>query len=269
MTDTLVTNVEMSNSLAVLAARIKAEHEAVSTALKDSVRHAITAGESLAEAKEQVPHGQWLPWLRDHCTMSERTAQLYMRCAKNRAAIEESQIRNAIADLTLNEAAAILMLSSDVRKLLAFAKRAESADPEELIELCAAAGIAVIRHNPFGAKEWSELSDAETLEWTLWVLFGVKELRVSAEEAAYHADRYQSRGWSLTTGWYGDEGDKYRKRWGLGEIPQSAKDAWFAFLENNRGRTLDDVEAEINRLDEARAADLFSSPKPQRRRGAP
>ena len=51
------------NSLPDLAARIKAEHEAVSTALKESVAHAIAAGELLIEAKAQLGHGQWLPWL--------------------------------------------------------------------------------------------------------------------------------------------------------------------------------------------------------------
>ena len=78
-----------SNHLIDLAARIKAEHEAVSVALKDSVRHAIEAGSLLLEAKEQLKHGQWLPWLRDNCTMSERTAQLYMRCAKSCEDIEK------------------------------------------------------------------------------------------------------------------------------------------------------------------------------------
>jgi hypothetical protein len=34
---------------------------AVSIALKDSVRHAIAAGELLIEAKGQLKHGQWLP----------------------------------------------------------------------------------------------------------------------------------------------------------------------------------------------------------------
>jgi hypothetical protein len=62
------------NSLPDLAARIKAEHEAVSTALKESVRHAIAAGELLIEAKDRLKHGEWLPWLKDHCTISERTA---------------------------------------------------------------------------------------------------------------------------------------------------------------------------------------------------
>ena len=60
----LMTDIEISNSLADLAGRIKSEHEAVATALKESVRHAIVAGELLIEAKGQVPHGQWLPWLR-------------------------------------------------------------------------------------------------------------------------------------------------------------------------------------------------------------
>ena len=47
-----------SNSLPDLAARIRNEHEAVSSALKDSVRHAIAAGELLIEAKAQLKHGQ-------------------------------------------------------------------------------------------------------------------------------------------------------------------------------------------------------------------
>src|SRR5271163_3492730 len=112
---------QFSNSLVDLAARIKTEHTAVSSALKESLRHAIAAGELLLEAKDQVPHGQWLPWLQKHCSIFERTAQLYMRVAKNRAEIE-NQIRNDVADLTLNEATALLALSSDVRKLLQFAK---------------------------------------------------------------------------------------------------------------------------------------------------
>jgi hypothetical protein len=50
--------VAASNSLADLAARIRAEHESASAALKDSVRHAISAGKLLIEAKTQLGHGQ-------------------------------------------------------------------------------------------------------------------------------------------------------------------------------------------------------------------
>ena len=74
-TTTTITPLEASNSLADLAARIKIEHTAVSVSLKQSVQHGIAAGALLLEAKAKLnKHGQWLPWLRDHCSMSERTA---------------------------------------------------------------------------------------------------------------------------------------------------------------------------------------------------
>src|SRR5437016_6783694 len=88
-----------SNSLVDLAARIRAEHEATALSLKRGVEHAIAAGELLLEAKAQVPHGKWLPWLAEHCAMSERAAQLYMRVAKHRTALEAKT--QCVADLTL------------------------------------------------------------------------------------------------------------------------------------------------------------------------
>jgi Protein of unknown function (DUF3102) len=86
-----ITTIEASNSLAELAARIVAEHTAIRGLLSESVVHAMGAGDLLIEAKSQLKHGQWLPWLRDHCHISERTAQLYMRCAKNRARSRSKQ----------------------------------------------------------------------------------------------------------------------------------------------------------------------------------
>jgi hypothetical protein len=58
--------IEQSNSLADLAARIKNEPRAAADTLKASVRHGIAAGDLLIEAKAQLKHGQWLPWLRDY-----------------------------------------------------------------------------------------------------------------------------------------------------------------------------------------------------------
>jgi hypothetical protein len=45
-----------------LAAKVKTEHEAVMAALSKAVKHALNAGAYLAEAKENLKHGQWLPW---------------------------------------------------------------------------------------------------------------------------------------------------------------------------------------------------------------
>ncbi len=95
-----------SNSLADLAHRIRAEHEAAGASFQRGAKHAMAAGDLLIEAKEQVKHGQWLPWLAEHCSISERTAQLYMRLAKARPEVEAKAQR--VADLSLRGAIAAL-----------------------------------------------------------------------------------------------------------------------------------------------------------------
>lgn len=45
--------------------------------------HIREAGRLLVEAKDRVPHGQWLSWLSRHCGLEESTAQLYMRIHSN------------------------------------------------------------------------------------------------------------------------------------------------------------------------------------------
>jgi hypothetical protein len=137
------TDVAASNGLAVLAAEIKTFHRSAQANLRASVESGIACGLRLIEAKAQLNHGQWLPWLAEHCAISERTAQLYIRLAKNRTTIE-AQIRNGVADLTMNETAALLMMGSDVRRLLAFVKDCEGLSGEELIERCIAEGVGVI-----------------------------------------------------------------------------------------------------------------------------
>lgn len=90
-----------TKDLALLANEINAAHEKAKDAFKSSFEHAIHAGELLLLAKDKVEHGEWLPWLREHCTVSERTAQLYMQVARERPALESA----TVADLTLRGAA--------------------------------------------------------------------------------------------------------------------------------------------------------------------
>lgn len=158
---------DRSNSLANLAARIRTEHEATKAALNSAVVHAMAAGDLLIEAKAQVPHGQWLPWFNKHCTMSERSSQLYMKLAKNRETIENAMIKSAtsVADLTLNEAAALCVLAGRLERLIDFAKRADGASPEQLVDLCVAEGFGAIKdegYDPFYGR-----SKAEMREWIL------------------------------------------------------------------------------------------------------
>ena len=89
-----------------LAERIAAEHTACESAARDSLAHAHRAGELLLEAKREVGHGEWLPWLRDNCAFAERTAQLYMRIARRWAEVDANPQR--VADLTLRQVAGLL-----------------------------------------------------------------------------------------------------------------------------------------------------------------
>jgi hypothetical protein len=108
MNVTTDTTIGRSNSLADLAARIKAEHEAIGLAAKRGLEHAMRAGDMLLEAKAQLKHGQWTAWLKQHCALSERDAQRYMRLAKRRSLIEAKS--DKLSDLRVSGALALLAL---------------------------------------------------------------------------------------------------------------------------------------------------------------
>lgn len=86
--------------LAVLANQYHAE---VQGAARGTVEAARRAGEALLTAKEQVKHGEWLPWLRDNFTASDRIAQAYMRIASNPQRVsdlDELPLREALKAIT-------------------------------------------------------------------------------------------------------------------------------------------------------------------------
>jgi hypothetical protein len=234
-----------SNSLPELAARIRAEHEATGAALKSSIDHSIAAGALLIEAKAKVPHGQWLPWLRDNCAISERTAQLYMRLAKNRTEIEASAKSASVADLTLNEAAALLMLSSDVRKVLDFARDCENLSADEVIERCIADGVAVI--STPGYDPMSGRTDEERREWHLFMMFLSCDGR-EPKGAANHVEWLSQRPFQNIAEWLGEEGDKWRRICGMRAMPEKIKADWAAFLDQHREWTLPDVIKKLESL---------------------
>src|SRR6202051_234367 len=66
------------NRLAALAADIRAAHQDSSRAAITLAERALAAGTALIEAKRLVAHGEWQPWLRENCGLSERTARRYM-----------------------------------------------------------------------------------------------------------------------------------------------------------------------------------------------
>jgi hypothetical protein len=90
-------------SIYELATRIKSAHADVMSIGRDVVRKAIEAGSALIEAKRQLPHGKWLPWLKENCELSDKTAQDYMKVAANKQTVEGWLKSEPSADLGLKE----------------------------------------------------------------------------------------------------------------------------------------------------------------------
>ena len=92
--------------------------EVVTEEAKDAVAQIATGfmdlGERLIEAKEMLPHGEWLPWLEREMHFSERTAQKYMAIA--RAYEGNPQLA---ADLGSEKAFALLALPMEEREQIA------------------------------------------------------------------------------------------------------------------------------------------------------
>jgi Protein of unknown function (DUF3102) len=102
----MTSDLARSNSLADLAARIKAEHETAFGHTRLAVQHAAKCGRLLIEAKAQVEHGQWLPWVEANTGIGPRQCQKYMRLAEGWAEIESKC--DPSSHLTINGALGLL-----------------------------------------------------------------------------------------------------------------------------------------------------------------
>jgi Protein of unknown function (DUF3102) len=79
---------DLKTDLKTLASIICTEHQEVGLAAKNMLEHALRAGDALQAAKQQVADGSWESWVRKHCDMSLRCAQVYMQLAAARSQIE-------------------------------------------------------------------------------------------------------------------------------------------------------------------------------------
>ena len=96
-----------TKALDALAQRINAGHRAYLATTRKALEHALAAGASLQEAKDGLPHGEWLPWLQANCpAISDRSAQRYMRLAQNRNSLEGESA--TVAGLTVRAAEGLL-----------------------------------------------------------------------------------------------------------------------------------------------------------------
>lgn len=70
----------------------------------------LTIGRCLIEAKEVLPHGEWLPWLNEKVEFSERTARRFMQLSR------EWTNRSTLTDLGASKALALLALPPEERE---------------------------------------------------------------------------------------------------------------------------------------------------------
>ena len=62
------TEIKVKSGLPDLAKRINDGHAAVVNGMKDVVRKAIGVGNDLHQARANLGHGEWLPWLEKNCS---------------------------------------------------------------------------------------------------------------------------------------------------------------------------------------------------------
>jgi hypothetical protein len=107
--------------------------------------------------------------------------------------------------LTLSEAAAMLALSSDVRKLMNFCKQLEGLDdPEEVIKLCVENEVGVIQdsdYDPFAGQ-----SEEEQREWIAYMTFLVRNCGFSADSAGGSVEWILQRPFQNVSEWLGEGG---------------------------------------------------------------
>jgi hypothetical protein len=196
------------NRLAALAADIRTAHAGVLEATKTRAGRAIVAGHALNEAKSLVRHGGWLPWLKQHCGIPERTAQLYMKLAKQ-------------ADLGMGDEGAASLVA-------AFGMQAV-AEGASLTKVVHTTGYDMFAHCDEEQRRqwclfaWHTGAHPEHVEWLLQKQF------VSPDE------------------WLGEEGATCRQRWGMTEPSERFKRGWAAFQRQHKDMPRDAIEAELQR----------------------
>ena len=98
----------------VLASKEGRGIEAITQEILDAKRRGgeaiLTIGRCLTEAKQTIPHGEWLPWLNERVEFSERTARNFMRLSR------EWSNRQALADLGAAKALTLLALPAEERE---------------------------------------------------------------------------------------------------------------------------------------------------------
>lgn len=93
-----------------LAKDIEEAHDAAERCMYDGVEYARQAGVKLLAAKQQVPYGQFLSWVKDKCGIPKSTCYLYIKIAKEWNTLAEVQ---RVRRLSLRQASQLLDMGND------------------------------------------------------------------------------------------------------------------------------------------------------------
>jgi hypothetical protein len=158
-----------------LAAAINDEHRRCGEALLTALDHAMRAGDLLIQAKAEIGHGNWQAWIEENFEGSLRSAQDYMRLAKNRETIEAEKARSS-APLGIDRA--LRAIAAPNQKKLPEASEAD----ESIDEKSLTADQEIVRD---GEKPGQEIA---------------AELHVEVEEVAKHRRDQE---------WFGPKGQDF------------------------------------------------------------
>ena len=91
----------------------------------------LEIGKRLVEAKAQLSHGEWLPWLEEKVAFSERSAQQYMRLWKEYGKSALS------ADLSISKALVLLALPESEREDFAAGRHTVNGEEKTVADMTA------------------------------------------------------------------------------------------------------------------------------------
>ena len=139
-----IENIHMSAGIAVITSEILFYKQQAGCAI-------IEIGRLLIKAKEQMKHGEWIPWLRDKVDFSERTAQRFMKCAE-----EYGENTKLVTDLGLRKALALLALPESERDEFASEKHEVNGAEKSVEEMTSAELEKAIRERDEARRKLQE-----------------------------------------------------------------------------------------------------------------
>lgn len=157
--------------------------------LKEDAGNAIIGiGQRLIEAKSMLPHGEWTQWLTERVEFSERTAQNFMRLAR------EWSNPQALADLGATKALTLLALPPEERQQFIEENHIVDGEEKSVIDMTSRELEKAIRERDDALKA-AEVAkaDAKAAEDSRFKMdadmAALKNLQMSAQNAEEQARR--------------------------------------------------------------------------------